>query len=979
MKNKNIKILATASIIVMSSLYMQNAHSNELYIDSAVDASVPGGDSVKFGPSATATVEAQIAADVDIGELGVIVSPETVDGKGVLNFLGDSFSVGDIGDVANRINKIRLTGGATQQVVIIGTSYLLGEVEIGEGEFILDGDLHGGGVTFTNDGLLTIFGDTLDGAIVTNTDDTGSVEFTDKLGISTIGSVGDVTNSIHSMVVSGADIITTGDVYSTTTEISTGSLTLGGSISGDINFTGDGTLTINGGDNISGNVTTNSNDSGNVVFQGAGASNIGSIGILGNSIKSLIVDEANLTATGGINSVVTTIGTGTLTSIGDINGDINFTGDGILNILGGDDINGNVEISADGTGIVVFQGAGNSRIGGLVGDDTTSLKLLNVSGADVTSTGDVYATTTEVDTGSFTLGGDIYGDINFTGDGILNVGDGNDINGDISTNVDNTGSIVFQGTGESSVGSVGDITNSVKLLNVLGTKLTFSDNVYAGSVQIDSQSDISISGDKSINSSGDILITDSNINTDISGDLSKASSVIQASGNLNFEGSSQIFVSPHSIEGLTESGVITYNIATAAAQGGTGSYVVNQVGGYLYSVVEGASTAGNITLEISKAASFSSVPGKGSSVLAGVLDDYSEDPSSSGITGELALAFDETIESSTSAKAVAQSMQKLQPSINSSTIAASSVSQDINFYNVEHRLLASRSGVSSGSDLSLGEASNVWGQVFANTSNQSERDNIEGYNADIVGFSLGGDTKFSDVGTIGVSFSYSYVENESDLSPKNEITANNFLTSVYGSYNFDNIYFDTLVSLGLHYYDSDRFVEGPNQMATSDWNGISGNVIGKLGYDIPLANNIVFGTMTSLRYTYLSQDDYDEKGAGTANLSVETEDNSILEGGIGVKASYEFDYLGMRVYPKVEFEFLYEFLEGENETTSSYAGLPGEVIVSTGASTLDYKFRVGAGVTLYNQSNIEVDIDYNGVFAEDYNSHTGLVKVNYSF
>ncbi|SDX34582.1 hypothetical protein SAMN05444336_104365 [Albimonas donghaensis] len=138
--------------------------------------------------------------------------------------------------------------------------------------------------------------------------------------------------------------------------------------------------------------------------------------------------------------------------------------------------------------------------------------------------------------------------------------------------------------------------------------------------------------------------------------------------------------------------------------------------------------------------------------------------------------------------------------------------------------------------------------------------------------------------------------------------------------------------------------------------------------------------MVDLDLTWVSAGGYRETGAGALSLSVEDSDavaftaTPAMEFG-GVAALTET--LSARAYARVGASF---------STLSSYDAQAGFAGAAAGAgafrnevSIADVVGRVSAGVTVMRSETMDLDLRYDGAFAEDLDSHAGSVRFTFRF
>ena len=297
---------------------------------------------------------------------------------------------------------------------------------------------------------------------------------------------------------SGRVVRTDGDVNATNTNINSNStleLVSGKNIDSVINGN-TGNLTLLGTSTISediqslNNLRLNANTSNSLLQGIVNSTNITSTGSGSSTFEdivtttNLVLNNGNMTFNEDLNSINTTIGSGRLNLDKNLLGTtVNFT-----NTLGELNLNDGANVDVTNLGVDTTKGnlniAGNSNISGDI-----NLKNINITGTNqvVNLKDDVNAIRTTISNSTVNFNQDsgntttnlvfdgngvanlyegITGDINFAGnDGVVNVKDEKNVDGNISTLANNTGTINFEGDSQVS-GTIGDIAFGVKNINV---------------------------------------------------------------------------------------------------------------------------------------------------------------------------------------------------------------------------------------------------------------------------------------------------------------------------------------------------------------------------------------------------------------------------------------------------------------------------------------------------------------------------------
>ncbi|MCS5595955.1 MAG: autotransporter domain-containing protein [Alphaproteobacteria bacterium] len=300
------------------------------------------------------------------------------------------------------------------------------------------------------------------------------------------------------------------------------------------------------------------------------------------------------------------------------------------------------------------------------------------------------------------------------------------------------------------------------------------------------------------------------------------------------------------------------------------------------------------------------------------------------------------------------------------------------------RLAAVRSGEETG--MSAGQMMSglkAWIQGFGATGEQDERDNVSGYDVDSVGFALGLDTEnVAEDLTVGVSVAYANTDVESDAISNAETEIDSYQIALYGDYDLSNTAFIT-AQLAYMWSDNEttRNPGGVSSLvANGDYDSDTFIANATLGNDYHMGHgSLVLTPSVSANYVHYSADSYTETGAGTANLSVNSDSMNIFELGLGVNAEWSFEQAnGSWFKPSVGVGVRHDLIGDEYQATNQFAGSTTSFEVE-GYDPAQTTFDAGVGFKYYTTDSWTISADYNYEFKSDFDSHAGVVKASYKF
>jgi len=294
-------------------------------------------------------------------------------------------------------------------------------------------------------------------------------------------------------------------------------------------------------------------------------------------------------------------------------------------------------------------------------------------------------------------------------------------------------------------------------------------------------------------------------------------------------------------------------------------------------------------------------------------------------------------------------------------------------------LVGGRLGSVRGGGVSSGDEfidKNAWVQTFYNEADQDTRKGFNGYEADAKGFALGADGRLNNNLVLGLAYGYGNSDSQSFSSG---LDSDSHTFMVYGSYDFaSGTHVDGMASYGVSEYDSARStIMGT---ARGDYEGEQIALRADAGIDIPCYHEEFILTPTaSARYSHVNLDDYQETGAPGANLYVAEQSADTFTVGLGAKASADIkqnEEWMMR--PTISAGVTYDVAQDDVASTSRFVA-GGGAFTTQGLTPSRTALEVGGNITFSRSDGLDVVVNYDGELREDYDSHTGLIRLKQSF
>lgn len=976
---EGVLALTAAGITLEAAIGTSTASIAEIDVGAAT-AQIEADTYAKVIDLSTATVltvdDASLFADNIIissntnphSEIDMLI--DTADGSETISAqIGSSTFALSILDTNGNVSSSTLT--------LTGANNYINDIDAGVGTIVLNGnilrpanDTDGVEITFntsvtTGDGNVDVGdGVTIDGLVTAADVGDGDLRFlgsavvTSTIGASHIGSIDLDTAEADDIV----------EVQGSTVDADV------------IKFTDDATLKLSGtatalGANVTTAITTGTDGEGTIEFAGGGrhttptGQNIG-VETTGQ-LKAVNVSGSGATLVVGANLYTDSM----LLSNGAA---VEFTG------TGAEDFHATVTTATDNTGAINF--IGTATVEGDLG--SSSAKLLQVSfGDSATVEGtDITASTVILDNTAT----------------ILTLNDGSDITAAITSDEGNA--ITGRGTlrtsgGHTFNGQIGSASAMIGTLDldadVASKTVTFNDDIYtdnwdsagmgAATAIVVLDEDVTVNVDENIaaGATGSETIT---FNFD---DDSNASIKLgKASSTANFASitvgaavdNPDDYVAAGARVIIETEGDVTIPAATATVT--ETDYIFD------YTFAQSSDT-NDVELTITRANPYNAATTNETNDVAvgAALETIGAANSEVGKTTETALQaifgrLDATqtvaADANQGAQYVTDTLETLTPKVDGGNVIALNNVQNQALATVSDRLASVRlaeQGIATGGAF---EDNAVWVQGFGGSADQDDRDGVRGYTADSYGFAIGGDTQVNDRSRVGIAFSYANTDVDSYLGDSDIDT---YQATVYADYDAGDWYAEGLIGVGFNDYETTRTTYGTSGVASGDSDGLQYTVKVEGGYRLPLDGGLNLTPVGSLQYTHVDQDDYTETGSTSTTpiLTVNPDDISKFEIGLGAKVDYPITDGGITYVPELRAKYVYDIVGDEVETTSNFVGVTGTSFKTQGFDAQQHSFNFGAGLAIHAQNNITVSFDYDLEAKADYDAHTGAIKAKFAF
>ncbi|QDU32338.1 Outer membrane protein B precursor [Poriferisphaera corsica] len=258
----------------------------------------------------------------------------------------------------------------------------------------------------------------------------------------------------------------------------------------------------------------------------------------------------------------------------------------------------------------------------------------------------------------------------------------------------------------------------------------------------------------------------------------------------------------------------------------------------------------------------------------------------------------------------------------------------------------------------------AWGKIFGQYSDQDTTKDRLGYTALSAGVVGGVDCKVNDQFILGVLGSFTQTEIDFDDSDS-ENSVNTIRSGVYASYYVnDAMYVDGVATLGYNWTESERQIKvgSIDRTADADYESVDLSLYGGTGFDWVMGSFTVTPNAWA-QYTFFSQDEFSETGAGSLNTTVEEYDTYSFRTQLGVKITRMSEINGRPFMPEFSIGWIHEFAELD-EMEARFTGETNPFSYDPGTANEDALF-IGGGVTTLLSDRSSLFVKYDGEFAKD--------------
>jgi outer membrane autotransporter protein len=264
----------------------------------------------------------------------------------------------------------------------------------------------------------------------------------------------------------------------------------------------------------------------------------------------------------------------------------------------------------------------------------------------------------------------------------------------------------------------------------------------------------------------------------------------------------------------------------------------------------------------------------------------------------------------------------------------------------------------------------VWGKIFGADTRQDAMDGFAGYKASTWGLTLGADTRVAEGTVVGAAFTYASTNlDQRDFMSGSGNDLDSYQATAYASHDFGVWYLEAMLAYAQQRYDSHRDT-GISGTAMAKYDGDLWGARLIAGMPYVLSEKMVLTPFASLEYSRMTQDGYQESGAGALDLNVASNSAERVRSGLGVRLAGELDLGHTSVRPSIHIQWLHDFKNDGIATTANFTG-GGAAFTTPGQKIAEDSGNIGGSLLFMVAKNTAISINYDYEGSSGFRSQTG--------
>jgi outer membrane autotransporter protein len=265
-----------------------------------------------------------------------------------------------------------------------------------------------------------------------------------------------------------------------------------------------------------------------------------------------------------------------------------------------------------------------------------------------------------------------------------------------------------------------------------------------------------------------------------------------------------------------------------------------------------------------------------------------------------------------------------------------------------------------------------WVRVYGAMAERDAESTFTDFDSTVLGTVIGVDKSF---GNLLVGLAGGYARGNIDAGSTYDADIDTYHGTVYSTIGGKSTYVDLALTYGLSETDVENIV-ADDKFDSHTASGYIG-----LGRSFSVKETVSITPEASFLLSYYEQDAYDR--AGILPISIKAYDEMSYLGSLGASVSsmHQLDWLnlGFAVLPEFRVHWLHEFNADLNDFTYSSAGIADQTFGVRSREEDLLKIGVGLDLWSWKRQNAKFEVDYDGLFGDDYDQHVLSGKISVQF
>ena len=239
----------------------------------------------------------------------------------------------------------------------------------------------------------------------------------------------------------------------------------------------------------------------------------------------------------------------------------------------------------------------------------------------------------------------------------------------------------------------------------------------------------------------------------------------------------------------------------------------------------------------------------------------------------------------------------------------------------------------------------------------------------IGGFSLGVDYRLHENWLIGAAGGYAHTELDFDELSGDQ-SAETGQGALYAGYVHPWLQIGASGRFGYSAMSASRDIDFIGRNTDADFDGWDAGARAEAALDLFEVRGVEIQPLAAISYTHVQQDEIDESGADSLNLTADEEEvDSILSGlGARVHGVIRID-TALWLHPELRARWNHEFGDTDRQLSARIGGEPGAVFSVDGAEVPADSGVIGVSWTLVSAGRLHAFIDYDVTLASELLQH----------